>query len=157
MMPNNIPFFSTFYPKHYSQYTYINKSNTYNNSNKNLNNKYSSDYSSAPYTQNTPIYDNSKYRPKPNNGNFSSLYMKQRDEYKTPKINSHNQINVNSVFDSHKSDTLESVRKDDFLFEIFGIKFYQDDLLLIGLIFFLYTEGVKDDFLFIALILLLLS
>jgi len=42
-------------------------------------------------------------------------------------------------------------------FEIFGIKLYFDDLLLICLIFFLYNEGVKDQFLFIALILLLLS
>jgi len=42
-------------------------------------------------------------------------------------------------------------------FEIFGIKLYFDDLLLICLIFFLYNEGVKDTFLFIALILLLIS
>lgn len=42
-------------------------------------------------------------------------------------------------------------------FEIFGIKLYFDDLLLICLIFFLYNEGVKDSFLFIALILLLIS
>ena len=41
--------------------------------------------------------------------------------------------------------------------EIFGIKLYFDDLLLICLIFFLYNEGVKDKYLFISLILLLLS
>ena len=41
--------------------------------------------------------------------------------------------------------------------EVFGIKLYFDDLLLICLIFFLYTEGVKDYYLFICLILLLLS
>lgn len=157
MMPNNIPFFSTFSPRHYNKYTYVNRSNTYNDNNQNSNNKYLSNYSSTPYTHNNPIYDNSKYRSKTNNDNFSSLYRNQRDEYKNKKANSHNQINVNPSFDSHKSDSSESVRKDDILFEIFGIKFHQDDLLLIGLIFFLYTEGVKDDFLFIALILLLLS
>lgn len=43
------------------------------------------------------------------------------------------------------------------MFELFGIKLYQDDILLICLIFFLYNEGIKDEFLFIALILLLLS
>ena len=43
------------------------------------------------------------------------------------------------------------------IFEIFGIKLYFDDILLISLIFFLYSEGVKDDYLFITLILLLLS
>ncbi len=41
--------------------------------------------------------------------------------------------------------------------EIMGIKLFFDDLLLICLIFFLYNEGVQDQFLFISLILLLLS
>lgn len=43
------------------------------------------------------------------------------------------------------------------LFQIFGINLYFDDILLICLIWFLYDEGVKDEGLFIALILLLLS
>lgn len=42
-------------------------------------------------------------------------------------------------------------------FEIFGLKLYNDDVLLIGLIWFLYHEEVKDQYLFMALILLLLS
>ncbi len=46
---------------------------------------------------------------------------------------------------------------DESFFELFGIKLYQDDLLLLGLIFFLYKEDVKDQYLFFALILLLLS
>lgn len=41
--------------------------------------------------------------------------------------------------------------------EIFGLRLYFDDILLICLIFFLYNEGVKDQYLFISLILLLLS
>lgn len=43
------------------------------------------------------------------------------------------------------------------VFEIFGIKLFFDDILLISLIFFLYNEGIHDQYLFIALILLLLS
>lgn len=43
------------------------------------------------------------------------------------------------------------------IFEIFGIKLYFDDLLIIALLFFLYEEGVEDNLLFISLILLLLS
>lgn len=43
------------------------------------------------------------------------------------------------------------------LFEIFGLKLYFDDILLISLLFFLYSEGVDDINLYIALILLLLS
>ncbi len=45
---------------------------------------------------------------------------------------------------------------DDIL-EIFGIKLHFDDILLICLIFFLYKQEVNDPFLFISLILLLLS
>ena len=41
--------------------------------------------------------------------------------------------------------------------EILGIKLYFDDLLIICLILCLYNEGVKDQFLFISLVLLLLT
>lgn len=46
---------------------------------------------------------------------------------------------------------------DEECFDIFGLKLYHDDILLIGLIFFLYKEEVKDQYLFFALVLLLLS
>lgn len=46
---------------------------------------------------------------------------------------------------------------DDFCFSFFGIDLHFDDILLICLLIFLYNEGVQDQFLFIALILLLLS
>lgn len=41
--------------------------------------------------------------------------------------------------------------------EILGISFYLDDIIILGLLFFLYQEGVKDYMLYIALILLLLN
>lgn len=40
---------------------------------------------------------------------------------------------------------------------IFGFKLYFDDLLILALLFFLYKEEVKDESLYIALILLLLT
>ena len=46
---------------------------------------------------------------------------------------------------------------DNDCLEIFGIKLLFDDILLLCLIFFLYTEGVTDQLLFMCLILLLLS
>ncbi len=49
------------------------------------------------------------------------------------------------------------IGNEDFCFEFFGIKLYFDDILLICLLLFLYNEGVKDQFLFISLIMLLLS
>lgn len=48
-------------------------------------------------------------------------------------------------------------QEDREFFEIMGIKLYFDDILIICLLFFLYTEDVQDEWLFIALILLLLS
>ena len=40
---------------------------------------------------------------------------------------------------------------------VFGMDLYFDDILIILLLYFLYTQGVKDIYLFIVLILLLLS
>ena len=47
--------------------------------------------------------------------------------------------------------------EEEEFFNLFGLKLYHDDILLMGLIFFLYQEDVKDQYLFFALILLLLS
>ncbi len=46
---------------------------------------------------------------------------------------------------------------DSFLFDIFGIKLFFDDVLILSLLFFLYKEDVKDEGLFLALVLLLIS
>ena len=43
------------------------------------------------------------------------------------------------------------------VFEIFGIKLRNDDLLIWGLLFFLYSEKVHDDELFLTLLLLLIT
>ena len=44
---------------------------------------------------------------------------------------------------------------DSPVFEIFGIKLFNDDLLILGLLFFLYSQGKHDDELFLVLLLLL--
>lgn len=59
--------------------------------------------------------------------------------------------------DTRQSDSNDISNKKDPLLEIFGINLFFDDILIICLLFFLYSEGVKDEMLFIALILLLLS
>lgn len=43
------------------------------------------------------------------------------------------------------------------IFEILGIELYLDDIIILGLLFFLYKEGVQDELLYISLILLLIS
>ena len=46
---------------------------------------------------------------------------------------------------------------DNVWLDLFGIKLYFDDVLILSLLFFLYQEEVKDEGLFLALILLLIS
>ena len=46
---------------------------------------------------------------------------------------------------------------DEPIIEILGISLYLDDIIILGLLFFLYQEGVKDYMLYLALIMLLLS
>ena len=59
---------------------------------------------------------------------------------------------------NQKTETSRQIQQNDEpAFEIFGIKLYFDDILIIALIFFLYNEGVRDNFLFLSLILILLS
>lgn len=41
--------------------------------------------------------------------------------------------------------------------DLFGIKLHFDDVLILSLLFFLYKEEVKDEGLFLALVMLLIS
>lgn len=66
-----------------------------------------------------------------------------------------NTLMANPPVENSKKE--EPSHEDRGFFELLGIKLYFDDILLICLIFFLYTEGVQDEMLFLALILLLLS
>ena len=47
--------------------------------------------------------------------------------------------------------------QDPVWFDLFGIKLYFDDVLILSLLFFLYKEEVKDEGLFLALVMLLIS
>ena len=71
-------------------------------------------------------------------------------------INIRKNPNAPITFDK-KNNSKSSPDTDSYFFELFGLRLYFDDVLLICLIFFLYEEGVKDDELFLSLILLLLS
>lgn len=78
--------------------------------------------------------------------NYSSRYVKpDYPQYK------------NAFQSCQESSPSFEEEKEEPFFEIFGISLFYDDILLICLIFFLYTEGVKDTYLFLVLILLLLS
>ena len=100
------------------------------------------------------------YPPKiPQSYQNNSIHTKSNQNYSkhnnTSKLDSALANNDTNLKRAEKNDTAFS--DNTVLFEILGIKLYFDDLLLICLIFFLYTEGVQDQILFIALILLLLG
>ena len=66
-------------------------------------------------------------------------------------------ININSSVSHENKKNNSKSNYDNYFFELFGLKLYFDDIILISLLFFLYEEGVKDNELFFSLVLLLLS
>lgn len=78
----------------------------------------------------------------------------------TNTVGNKNTLELNSEDENNrnfKAKNKSNKYTDDYLFDLFGLKIYSDDVLLVSLIYFLYSEDVKDDGLFLVLILLLLS
>lgn len=104
----------------------------------------------------------SYYYPQTSNHNYPQSVRNISGSFpQNPQISSSkkSQSNLQNTEISSKIDNEEEQNRssDNAIFELFGIKLHFDDILLICLIFFLYDEGVQDQYLFIALILLLLS
>lgn len=87
-----------------------------------------------------------------NRNYYNQQRTRPNHKYETPCENDKSDKHPASEHNSQNFNNSSSP-----IFELFGIQLYFDDILLISLIFFLYNEGVQDQFLFIALILLLLS
>ena len=51
----------------------------------------------------------------------------------------------------------ENIESSESFFEIFDLKLYFDDILIICILLFLYSEKIQDEELFICLILLLIT
>lgn len=120
-------------------------------------------YRLPPYTYhgltNKNFENNSKKTSNLNNNSYSSknnIHHQNLNSHSNPNSNSHDKNNISSTSSSNDNAS-SSIEQDTPMFQLFGINLYFDDILLICLIFFLYQEGVKDESLFIALILLLLS
>ncbi len=64
---------------------------------------------------------------------------------------------TNSEQVSNTTNSKSSSEQEQPIFEIFGIKLYLDDLIILGLLFFLYQQNSKDEMLYIILFLLLFS
>ena len=101
-----------------------------------------------PYGYYSPLgFHNFFYRNRYNQALHSREKYKKKEPMPEHKLQTANiKHNTKHYYDNH-----------NLVFEIFDIKLFFDDVLLISLIFFLYDEGVHDQYLFIALILLLLS
>lgn len=56
-----------------------------------------------------------------------------------------------------RSSTKEPKPDSPVWLDLFGIKLYFDDVLILSLLFFLYEEQVKDEGLFLTLVMLLIS
>lgn len=109
-----------------------------------------------------------------NNYRYPTNFSNQKKH--TKKKENYNNINYSFIKDSTKnyieqnsptqnvlgqnekaSENSEKSEASEAFFEIFGLKLYFDDILIICILFFLYTEKVHNDELFICLILLLLT
>ena len=99
------------------------------------------------YRNHSSIPPNFQRAPRYNIDNYNNSFQTAQNENRHENENSRN-------FDKKNKSNKNT---DDYLFDLFGLKIYSDDALLVSLIYFLYTEGVKDDGLFIVLVLLLLS
>ena len=87
----------------------------------------------------------------PGNYRYSPLKKHQNK----PEPNSKNTYIEDKTKENKKASEKDEVTEA--FFEIFGLKLYFDDILIIGLLFLLYNEKVQDEELFICLILLLLT
>lgn len=133
-MTYNFPFYPHFPTKSYRSYPQsVNSSNI------------STDY--GHYYRKSTINNKNK------NGNF--IGNTARIQTNNSNFNRISQ-NTPPTASRENKDKNNKVDEENF-FEILGIKLYSDDILLLCLIFFLYREGVQDEYLFIALIMLLLS
>lgn len=126
-MPN-FPFFRFSYPNQYYPYYHNYNKTLYSNAN-NLNNNL------------TESIEQEETR----NKEIENLKYKKR----TSKYNSFGPIHFANLFNE--------TNLEEPILEILGIELYLDDLIILGLLFFLYKEEVHDEMLFLSLILLLLT
>lgn len=79
-------------------------------------------------------------------------YYNKKNNYENNTL-----INNNDSIDIKKAELKNLPPNKDFILDIFGLKLYFDDILILSLLYFLYEENVKDEGLFLALVLLLIS
>lgn len=106
-----------------------------------------------------PRYTRNSFCTNLNNVERERECIDSKKTYKKPEIDSSLSDFSGKTNNSRTSVTEHSFKSkiEDEFFEVFGLKIYYDDLLIICILIFLYQEGVQDEYLFISLILLLLT
>lgn len=162
-MMNMYPFFgppfyrrpSPYYPNRNSGYSNLHNLNSF--SNKNTENSCSPSNSrpkkQEKFTDSNFSDFSSKNCVKNRNDNFKNCTKSRNNNFKSTENTCCGKDNNLPYIDSCFEDNYSSNE----CFEIFGLKLHFDDLLIICILFFLYQEDVKDTYLYISLILLLLS
>ena len=130
----------------YNASTFTNRKYYSNYNNYNTQSKFQNSFNNNAYQNHLYNYTNNH-----NNNCISTPPY----EKKTESIPPHTSDNNSS--DEHSTRVMRDESNNKELFEIFGLKIYFDDLLILCILIFLYQEGVKDEYLFISLILLLLN
>lgn len=106
-----------------------------------------------------PYYNNSKYYTHFSNPHGEHFKNYDNNDFHgnthLESIPSHSNFSNDSKANKVESDSTRLSTEQ--FFDIFGIHLYFDDILILCLLFFLYQEEFNDQFLFIALLLLLLS
>ena len=90
---------------------------------------------------------------------YNYQYYKNYNNYiknSKEKIQKENSVTNSNKISNTVNQTQES-NKEQAVFSIMGINLYLDDLIILGVLFFLYQQKVHDEMLYIILILLLLS
>lgn len=115
------------------------------------------------YPYNYPYYRHyNKYNNQYSNNyikNYNKAQATSQDKIEENKIEKRENSITNSLEISNtvNSRHVPNTAQDQVIFELLGIKLYLDDLIILGLLFFLYQEHVKDEMLYIILFLLLFA
>ena len=133
----NFPYFG--YPYHNPYYKYYRSPSNYVNIQKNAYTSKLTETSEENSTTSQNSIDNKAiYKEE----NFENDYSKVKEN--VPDYDACNSLDNNNESDKP-------------IFELFGIKLYSDDLIILAVLFLLYEQNVKDEMLYIILFLLLFS
>ena len=98
-----------------------------------------------------------------NDNNFHSQSKKDYEQNNSKSLNQNyekkeeNKKNTSSYYSNMNNSSSSITSKNKVIFSFLGINLYLDDIIILAIIYFLYSENIKDDMLYIILFLLLLS